>query len=114
TLHRSARVGLSLKKAKPASEMPRYIIRHYRYLTEPRRTAKGKTYLVLALHTQGMDATAIQQLTGGTKQAIQRSLADFEEGRQSADFAPFFGKDLSPKDLCRLHGTWHAKWKHAQ
>jgi hypothetical protein len=110
TLYRSGRVGLSLKKAKPASEMPRYLLRAYRYLSEPRRTSKGKAYLVLALHVQGMAPAAIQQITGCTKQALQRYLADFEEGRQNSDFEAFFGKDLSPKDLCRLHGVWHTKW----
>ena len=25
-----------------------------------------------------------------------------------SDFASYIGKDLTPKDLCRLHGTWIA------
>jgi hypothetical protein len=105
---RSARVGLSLKKAGMSTSMPRFILRRYRYLTEPRRTAKGKPLLVLALHAQGLDAEAIHQWTGCPRQSIQRYVADFEAGRQVKDFAPYLGIDLTPRDLCRLHGTWHA------
>ena len=104
-LLRSARVGLSLKKARAASDMPRYIVKRYRYLSEPRRTAKGKTYLVLALHAEGKTADEICQLTGCPRSALQRYLADYEAGRQESDFQSYVGIDLSPKDLCRLHGT---------
>jgi hypothetical protein len=106
-LFRSARVGLSLKKARAGSagEMPRYIMKTYRYLSEPRRTAKGKTYLVLALHALGKTAEEIADLTGCTRSAIQRYVADYEAGRQEKDFSSYFGAELSPKDLCRLHGT---------
>src|SRR5207249_3108616 len=44
-LYRSARVGLSLKRLKASPEPPRFIMRPYRYLTEPRRVSKGKIYL---------------------------------------------------------------------
>src|SRR5205085_7917717 len=49
----SARVGLSLKKLKPTADNTRYLLKSYRYLSEPGRTAKGKVLLVLALHRQG-------------------------------------------------------------
>lgn len=104
-LYRSARVGLSLKKAKAASEMPHYIMKTYRYLSEPRRTAKGRTYLVLALHDLGKTPDEIADLTGCTRSAIQRYIGDYEAGRHEKDFSTYFGIDLSPKDLCRLHGT---------
>lgn len=105
---RSARVGLSLKKAKASDQMPRYIMLPYRYLTEPRRISKGKPYLVLSLYAQGIDPTTIQQLTGSTKQSIQRYIDDFEAGRLEIDFTSYFGMDLNPKLLCKLHGTCHA------
>jgi hypothetical protein len=107
-IFRSARIGLSLKKAGVSSAMPSFILRPYRYLTEPRRIAKGKPLLVLSLHAQGMDPDAIHRLTGCPRQSVCRYIADCEAGRQAADFAPYFGRDLSPGDLCRLHGTWHA------
>jgi hypothetical protein len=104
---RSARVGLSLKRAGGHSPMPRYVLRAYRYLTEPRRISKGKPLLVLALYASGADAAAIQQRTGCPAKTVQRYLADFEAGRREKDFTPYFKIDLSPADLCRLHGTWH-------
>ena len=38
----SPRVGLSLKKARVGDERPRYLMRPYRYLSEPRKVSKGK------------------------------------------------------------------------
>ncbi len=107
-LHRSGRVGLTLKKAQPTSHLPRYLCRTYRYLSEPRRIAKGKLYLVLALHASGASADKIREITGCPKATVARYVADFEAGRQNADFGPFFGAELKPADLCRVHGVWHA------
>jgi hypothetical protein len=110
TILRSARVGLSLKRLK-ASEGPlRYILRRYRYLSEPRRISKGKLHMVLALHAAGSGVDDINEVTGCPRGTIQRYVADFEQGRQEADFAPFWGIDLGPKDLCRLHGVWQARY----
>ena len=76
-LYRSGRVGLTLKKAKPPSDLPRYILRPYRYLTEPRRTAKGKAYLVLALYAQGVAPGDIPGLTGCPAKSVRRYIEDF-------------------------------------
>jgi hypothetical protein len=106
---RSARVGLSLKKVRSA-EATRFIMRPYRYLSEPRRVSKGKPQMVLALHAQGISSDRIREVTGATKQSIQRYIDDFESGRREKDFTPYFGIDLGPKELCRLHGTWYAQF----
>jgi 3-methyladenine DNA glycosylase Mpg len=107
---RSGRVGLSLKRSGAKSQMPRFVLRPYRFLTEPRRTAKGKPLLVLALHTRGMSPEEINRLTGCPLASVRRYVADFEAGRLVTDFAPYSGRDLTPADLCKLHGTWHAVW----
>jgi hypothetical protein len=107
-LYRSGRVGLSLKKSRPGSDLPRFLLRGYRYLTLPRRTAKGKIYLVLALHALGKDENEIKQMTGCPAGTVRRYIADFEEGKKNPDLTPFFGAELKPVDLCRLHGVWHA------
>ncbi len=109
-LLRTARVGLSLKRASAnrLADMGRYVMRRCRYLSEPRRTAKGKPHMVLALHADGAGPETIAQRCGAPRAAIQRYVEDFEAGKQEADFSPYVGKDLSPKDLCRLHGTWAA------
>ncbi len=107
-LYRSARVGLSLKRSPKAPEPPRFVMRLYRFLSQPRKTAKGKLHMVLALHSRGIPPEEIQQLTGCPVKTVRRYIADFEAGRQQADFGPFYGIDLGPKELARLHGTWHA------
>src|SRR4051812_41318439 len=48
-----SRVGLSLRRMKPTAGNVGYLLKPYRYLTEPRRTAKGKVLLVLGLHRRG-------------------------------------------------------------
>lgn len=106
--YRSARVGLSLKKAHLSAKMPQYMLLPYRYLTESRLITKGKPYLVMSLYIQGLDATAIHHLTGCPKQSIQRYIEDFGAGQQEIDFTSYFGIDLNSKQLCKLHGTWHA------
>jgi hypothetical protein len=105
-IFRSSRVGLTLKRPGKGMDPIRYILRPYRYLTEPRRIRKGKLQLVLALDVQGHDAESIRQLTGCPRQAIQRYLADYKVGRRERDFTPYLHKDLGPQSLARLHGTW--------
>jgi hypothetical protein len=110
SVFRSGRIGLTLKRARIHAEMPHYVLRPYRFLTQPKRIRKGKLLLVLALHAQGHSLQEIQQITGGARGAIERYLADFAAGQNQADFAPFIGKDLSPSDLGRLHGVWYANF----
>jgi len=100
----SARVGLSLKRVHTYPNMPQYLLRPYRYLTQPRRIRKGKLYLVLALHLHRVSLEVIHQLTGCPRKTIERYILDFETGCQEKDLASYFGKDLKPRDLCILHG----------
>jgi 3-methyladenine DNA glycosylase Mpg len=106
----SPRVGLMLKRVAARTEGTRFVMRPYRYLTEPRRTKKGKLHLVLALHAQGNGVHDIQRLTNCPLRTIERYIADFERGRKEADFAPYFGIDLGPAELCKLYGVWFAHW----
>jgi hypothetical protein len=107
---KAPRVGLTLKRLKKSEGPPRFIMRHYRYLSEPLRISKGKQHMVLALHAQGVQAKEIRERTGCTKGAIDRYIADHEEGKKENDFTPYFGIDLGPKELSRLHGLCHAKY----
>ena len=106
----SGRVGLTLKNARNKPDATRYILRPYRYLTEPRKTAKGKPLMVLALHARGVSVEEIHRTTGCPRKSIQRYLEDFERGCRSRDFTAYLGTDLTPADLCRLHGTWHTAY----
>jgi hypothetical protein len=110
TIVKTARVGLSLKKLKKAVPPTRFIVRKYRYLSEPRRISKGKQHMVLALHAQGKSASEIRELTGCTKGAMERYIADYEEGRKEENFDAYFGAELGPKELARLHGLAQAKY----
>jgi hypothetical protein len=113
TVYHTARVGLSLKRSRPGrTDMPLYVIRPYRYLTEPRAVKKGKPQLVCALHRTGLDAAAIVGLTGSPGKTVERYVADYEQGRREATFDPYFGADLGPDGVCKLIGAWAAVyWK---
>ncbi|HJZ57656.1 MAG TPA: hypothetical protein VKE74_22000 [Gemmataceae bacterium] len=110
TVYHTGRVGLSLKWAKGKPDRPRFVMRPYRYLSEPRAIKKGKAQLVLALHRRGQTADAIHQLTGVPKKTIERYVKDYEAGRAAAGFDAYFGKDLGTAELCKLIGTWAAKF----
>ena len=102
----TARVGLSLKKAKTGDERTRYLMRPYRYLNESRAVRKGKPQIVLALHVRGDDVATIHRLTGSPRASIQRYISEFEAGRQESDCTPYFGSAVRAKEWCRLYGIW--------
>ena len=77
---------------------------------QPRRISKGKQHMVLALYALGKSPAEIRELTGCTKGAMERYIADYEEGAKEADFDGYFGIDLGPKELARLHGLCRAKY----
>ncbi len=84
---RTARVGLSLKRAKAASAMTRYLMLPYRFLSEPWKIGKGKRHTVLAMHIGGDDMDKIRRVTGCPRTCIQRYIEAFEAGRREGDFA---------------------------
>ena len=106
----SSRVGLSLKWARGKPDAPRYVGRPYRFLTDPLAISKGRPHLVLALHRRGETPDAIQRITGTPRKTVERYIKDFEEGKGAVNFDAYIGKDLSTAELCRLLGTWAAKY----
>jgi hypothetical protein len=106
----SSRVGLSLKKAKGKPDAPRFVGKPYRYLTAPRDISKGKTHLVLALHRKGEKPEVISQTTRSPRKTVDRYIADFAAGKAVANFDAYIGKDLSTSELCKMLGTWAAKF----
>lgn len=99
-----ARVGLSLRRAGPGSTQPAYLTRHYRFLTEPRAIAKGKPQMVMSLHRIGRGPEEIRQMTNAPVRSITTYLAEYENGLRAGRFEDYFGKEIGPRDLCRLHG----------
>ena len=110
-LVRSPRVGLLLKRVTSRADSTRYVMRSYRYLSDPRRTKKGKIPIVLALHARGESPEEIQRQTNCPRRTVERYIADFEVGLKEADFSPYFGKDLGPSDWCKLYGVWSAHFQ---
>lgn len=102
-LFATARVGLSLKR-NVDEVAKRFVLKRYRFLSEPRRIAKGRIYLVLALHAQGLAEPEISQITGSPPRSVARWVEQFENGR-ATDFSEFLGANLDSLALCRLHGA---------
>ncbi|HEV3438051.1 MAG TPA: helix-turn-helix domain-containing protein [Gemmata sp.] len=109
-VYSSSRVGLSLKKAKGKPEAPQFVARPYRFLTEPQAISKGKQHLVLTLYRLGETPEAIHQITGCPKKTVERYIKDYEAGKAVSGFEGYIGKDLSTADLCKLLGSWAAKY----
>ena len=65
---------------------------------------------MLALHRRGETADAIHRVTGVPRRTIERYVKDFEAGKAAADFGVYIGKDLGTAELCKLLGTWAAKY----
>lgn len=102
---RTARVGLTLKRADRFPEMAGYIARPYRFLDAPRRIQKGRLQLVIALHEQGRSLAEIGEITASPRRSIETYIAAHEEGRATGSVGAFTGKALKPVELCRLYGT---------
>jgi hypothetical protein len=102
-VYTSSRVGLTLKKAKPGGTEPKFLMRAYRYFTEPRGTKKGKPHIVLGLHRAGVSPDDIRTLTGCPKASIERYLSDSLAG-QGDTISTYFGKELDTTSICRLTG----------
>jgi hypothetical protein len=105
TIYYTSRVGLTLKRVAEHPEMPDYIVRPYRALTQPRRIEKGRVQLIIALHQAGESADAIAGLTGAPKRTVARYIAEHDRGRALASIESLHGRSLGAVDLCVLHGA---------
>lgn len=86
--------------------MPAYIMRGYRFLTDP-TIKKGKVHSVIALHKAGRSPDEIKAATRSPAKSIKGYVEAFEVGRGLGSFNGFRGKALKTADLCQLHGAWH-------
>lgn len=111
-LLKSIRVGLTLKRRKFKENDPalKFLLRSYRYLSDPKRTAKGKPHMVLPLIAAGMSPDEITALTGCPTATVKRYVADFAAGRTQTDPQPHYGKDIGTADLCKLYGLWWERY----
>lgn len=102
----SARVGLSLMKAKGNPDAPLFVALPYRFLSEPQAITKGKPHLVLNLHRRGETPDSIHAITGVQRKTIERYIKHFDAGRTVTGFDAYIGKQLDTAGLCRMLGTW--------
>jgi hypothetical protein len=99
---KSARVGLTLKGYSADKEQ--YIMRNYRYLTNPRETKKGKQLLIVALRRGGYQQPDIVSTTGSPKASVEKCTAAYEAGTKSKDTQRLRGTSLGTEDTCILYG----------
>ena len=103
------RVGLSLKKDLPGQ--PDYIMKHYRFLTDPKGIKKGKVYIVLALLAKELENindekdndviyATIRSITGTNTSTIKRYHQYLKEGNEKP-----LPKDTSSKSICFIYGS---------
>lgn len=102
------RVGLTLKRRRFKENDPAFgfLFRSYRYLTEPRRTKKGKPHMVLPLIAAGKRAEDVTAATGCPTATVRRYATDFAAGSTLSTPEPYYGKEMSTADLCKLYGLW--------
>lgn len=87
-IYRTARVGLTLKRATAESRHAEFLSLPYRYLTEPRRITKGKVHLIRALLARGDDIEIIHRLTGSPRASIRHHLLPIKKKQGSQKLAP--------------------------
>jgi len=103
----TARVGLTLKRAAERPTMPGYLMKPYRFLTEP-SLPKGRVYTALALSRQGVIHRDIHEQTGVPYHSLCSYGWWYREGLRRADLTKFQGRALKVRDLCEAHGAWAA------
>ncbi|HVK11308.1 MAG TPA: hypothetical protein VM597_21235 [Gemmataceae bacterium] len=99
-----ARVGLSLRAARPGFTGNAYLTRPYRFLTDPRRTRKGKVQMILGLRREGRTADEIVRATGSPVRSVMAALAEYGAGLREGRFEDYYASELRPRDVARLHG----------
>ncbi|CAN0548696.1 unnamed protein product [Laminaria digitata] len=100
----TARVGLTLKRMGSYPDMPEYLMRAYRFLTDA-KIKKGKLYTIVALLERGLDTDAIRALTNSPRKSIDKYRDLYEEGKKLDSFSRWEGKKLKSSDLALLHGA---------
>jgi hypothetical protein len=107
-VHTAIRVGLTLKRRTFRANDPAFdfLFRSYRYLTEPKKSAKGKPHMVLPLIAAGKTPEVVAAATGCPVATVKRYTADFTAGTLLASAEPFYGQEMGTADLCKLYGLW--------
>lgn len=103
-VYQTPRVGLTLKRVQKYPEMIQYVMKPYRFLTDP-TIKKGKVQTILALTLQGKSVQEIQKITQSPEKNIESYLEKIQEGKCLNDFKSYEGKSLNSEEIARLYGT---------
>ncbi len=109
----SPRVGLTLRGFKFQENDPAFdfLFRSYRFLTDPKRTAKGKLHMVLPLIAAGYAPKEIMAVTGSPVMPVKRYMADFADGKLLPSTEPFYANaGMGVTHLCRRYGLWSERF----
>ena len=104
-VYRCPRVGLSLRRHTGQAAI-QFLMKPYRFVTEPRRIRKGKPLLALGMHVDGMSPKAIASATGCAERTISHYISDFRSGQHHPDMSAYLSRNLTTKELRRLYGAW--------
>jgi len=99
----SPRVGLSPTKHKP--DQFKYIMREYRYLTQPLHIKKGKQYMVAALLGAKFNTQRIATITGCNVKSIESYTRIYEQAKANRNIEKFNGVKIEGgEDVIELYG----------
>jgi len=100
------RVGLSLKKGDSAQY--RFVMKNYRFLSQPRLIKKGKPHIVAGLLGHGVPLDKIIEMTGVTKDSAKSYSDSYESGKKNNKPSDFEGKALENEEVLNCYGNCYA------
>ena len=103
-LFRTARVGLSLRRATGSSTHLAFIARPYRYLTSP-ALKKGRAHTIVSLLAQGQSDSHIAATCACPASTVASYRRHFDRGVTAGSGQGMLGKALAVDGLCFVLGA---------
>eukprot|EP01080_Neovahlkampfia_damariscottae_P009453 gene9453-1659_t len=101
-VHKSARVGLTLKQKDHKEKRLEYLLKFYRFFSFPQDIKKGKNYMVIAAYHLGDSVSDIVKTFRAQKKSVENFIELYKKG---GDVEKYFGAKLTNDDLAILHGA---------
>ena len=105
-MYSSARVGLTLKNKKSEQKPELFIMRNYRYFTDPKSISKHKHLMAISMSlVHNLSQPEICQITGSKKNSVSEWIDHANKGKRKA-FSKFYGTSKYSNQLvCQLYGS---------
>jgi hypothetical protein len=100
-----ARVGLSLRRARLPGAWTDYLLKPYRFVSDPSNIRKGRAQMVISRHRAKYTEEDVSRSIGCPSRVIRRYITEYEAGLATGQFEDYFGNVLRANDVCRLHGV---------